>query len=234
MKVRELMTTEPIAVSTDTPVRRVVELMAEHHVSGLPVVVVDGTVVGVVSECDLVARADVGAGRVRPAPRPGRPGSVAAQDALVAGELMSSPAFVVDEDDEVRTAAGLLSRHDVKRLPVTRAGKLCGILSRGDVLRVFLRSDDDIKTEIEQDVLRHKVLDTAHDVHVDVAGGVVTLRGTVARRSTADVIRFHTMRIDGVVKVIDHLLHGADDVTPQDDYDLMTVTMGFGPRGDRM
>ena len=234
MKVRELMTPEPIAVSTDTPIRRVVELMAEHHVGGLPVVVADGTVVGVVSECDLVARADVGAGRNRPSPRLGRPSSAAPQGALVAGELMSSPAYVVDENDEVRTAARLLSRHAVKRLPVTRAGKLCGVVSQSDVLRVFLRSDDDIRAEIEQEVLQNKVLDTAHDVHVDVVGGVVTLRGTVARRSTADVIRFHATRIDGVVKVVDHLLHGADDVTPQDDYDAMTVTMGFGPRGDRM
>ena len=233
MKVRELMTEEPVAVATDTPARRVVELLAEHRISGLPVVVADGTVVGVVSESDLMGRAakrgltpadtSTRDGRVQALPRAG----------LVAGQLMSSPAYLVDEDDDVRNAARLLVRHGIKRLPVTRAGKLCGVVSRSDVLRVFLRSDDDIRTEIERDVLPHKVLDTARDVHVDVRDGVVTLYGTVARRSTADVIRFHTARVDGVVDVVDHLLHGVDDIAPEAIH-AMTATMGFGPRGDRM
>jgi CBS domain-containing protein len=234
MKVRELMTKDAIAVTTDTPLRRVVELMTEHHVHGLPVTAGDGTVVGVITECNLVARADAGGEcEKRPAPRSGKPDVRSRPGALVAGELMTSPAFVVDENDEVGTAARLMSRHGLGRLPVTSMGKLCGILSRSDVLRVFLRADEDIKTEIERDVLCNRVLDTAHDVRVEVQDGVVSLHGTVARRSTADVIRFHVMRLDGVVRVVDHLLHGADDVTAREDC-AMTATMGFGPRSDRM
>lgn len=233
MKVRELMTEPPVAVTTDTPVRHVVELMAEHHVSGLPVVVADGTVVGLVSEGDLVSRADVlGRSCSKPAEGDGSTPAVV-RDACVAGGVMSTPAYTIDENDELRLAARLMSRQRIKRLPVTRHGKLCGVISRSDVMRVFLRSDDDIRTEIENDVLNGKVLDTAHDIHVDVQDGVVTLRGTAARRSTADVVCFHCSRVDGVSKVVDHLLHGADDVTSPDDYP-MTATMGFGPRGDRM
>ena len=233
MKVRELMTVPPVSVTTDTPVRRIVELMAEHRVSGLPVVVADGTVVGVVSEGDLVVRADALGHHRWTSVHQGRFAAVKPRDALVAGEVMTSPAYTIDENDELRLAARLLSRQRIKRLPVTREGKLCGVISRSDVMRVFLRPDSDIRSEIENDILKNKVLDTAHDVHVDVHDGVVTLRGTVVRRTTADVIRFHVARVDGVTDVVDHMLHGVDDAVGPDDYP-MTATMGFGPRGDRM
>jgi CBS domain-containing protein len=219
MKVRDVMTTDVASVTTDTPLQRLIELMDARDVSGLPVCDGDGRVLGVVTEADIVAKAARGQRCARPRlPKTDRAerSTRLKLNAIVAGELMTTPALVIDESDDLRMAARRLSQYGVKRLPVTSHGTLCGVISRHDVLKAFTRSDEEIKAEIEQELFAHKVIDAAHDVLVAVQDGVVTLRGTVLRRSTAKIIRFHVDRVDGVVKVVDGLLYASDDTIPTD------------------
>lgn len=210
MRVREMMTTEVVFVRTDTPLQEIVRAMSEHGVSGLPVVT-DGQVVGVVSEGDLLVKADR-AHRVRiHVPRSGLidvdKEYLRRLQGTVAGELMSTPAVTVDAEADLKLAARLLSSHDISRLPVTRDGELVGILTRADVIRSLLRSDGDIREEIERDVLASKVLADTDAVEVHVLDGVVTLKGSVARASTARLIGAHVDRLHGVVRLNDELTY---------------------------
>lgn len=213
MRVRELMTPEVVTVRTDTPFQEIVRAMSGHGVSGLPVVT-DGQVVGVVSEGDLLVKADR-ANRVRiHVPRQNLVDvdeeCLRRLQGTVAGELMSAPAVTVDADADLRLAARLLSSHDISRLPVTSDGELVGILTRADVIRSFLRSDEDIREEIEREVLASRVLADTDAVEVDVLDGVVTLKGSVARASTARLIGVHVDRLHGVVRLNNELTHGVE------------------------
>src|SRR5690348_9129024 len=126
MKVRDLMTEPAVAVTTDTPFAELVRLMISSKVSGLPVVDADGHVLGVVSEGDLIVKSHRGEPlrTERGTAKRGRHSRLA--EGLVAGSLMSVPAVTIDEDAEIRRAARLLSSRGIKRLPVTRHGRLIG------------------------------------------------------------------------------------------------------------
>jgi CBS domain-containing protein len=137
------MTTSVVTVRPDTSCRELAVMFREHRVSGFPVTAEDGTVVGVVSESDLVA---LSAGRHHRGHR--------TDDQAAAGDLMTRPAVTVSPDDLVRTAARVMQSRRVQRLPVVgRDGRLEGIVSRSDVLSVFRRSDEEIRREITQDVI---------------------------------------------------------------------------------
>jgi len=103
----------------------------------------------------------------------------------------------------------LLSSRHIRRLPVTRRGRLVGILSRHDVLRAFERSDDAILEEITEEIVSKKITCCTDDIRVDVREGVVTLQGTLDHRSTGKVLRFHVDRVDGVTKVVDEIRYRA-------------------------
>lgn len=215
MKVRDAMTHPVVTVTTGIAFRRIVELMCENSVSGVPVVDGSGQVLGVVTEGDLIVKEH-------------RPNHVKVRtpfgssddqherrrrvDGLVAGELMTSPAVTVDADADLRVAARLMTMYAIGRLPVMRDGKIVGIVSRSDVLNVFLRPDDEIRSQILEDVVAHRVLEDVPDLAVVVESGVVTLRGVVPRRSTARLIVFHVDRLDGVTKVVDKLAYRLDDL----------------------
>src|SRR5262249_45412332 len=139
--VRDIMTTGVVTVRPVTPYREVAAMFRQHRVSGFPVTGDDGKVSGVVSETDLLALA---AGQHRPAQRSG--------GQATAGDLMSHPAVTISPDDLVKTAAGMMHKHRIQRLPVVDpGGRLVGIVSRSDVLSVFDRSDEEIRREVTQD-----------------------------------------------------------------------------------
>jgi len=125
---------------------------------------------------------------------------------------MTAPAYTVDADSDLRVAARMMTLHGIRRLPVTTRGRLVGVLTRGDVLNVFLRPDAEIEREIRQDVLARKVLEETPNLIVQVIDGVVYLRGTVRCRSTAQVIAFHIDRLDGVAKIVNELAYEIDDL----------------------
>lgn len=212
--VGDLMTTDVISVQEDTPYKDIVETLAGHAVSAVPVVDSERHVLGVVSEADLLHKMQF-AGlepHVHLLERRRRRASRTKASADTATDLMSSPAVVVLASEPVSVAAKLMDAENVKRLPVVDPeGRLAGVVSRSDLLRVYLRGDDQIRDEIVNQVLVGTLWIDPEAVRVTVNRGVVTLAGTVDRRSTAAITVRLVDAVAGVVEVVDHLDYGYDD-----------------------
>jgi CBS domain-containing protein len=210
-RVRDVMTTDVISVDRITKYKEIARLLAQHHVSAVPVLIMGRHVAGVVSEADLLALEDSHARQARAVP-PGHlhwPGGGPEKHwGVTAEELMTSPAVTIKADAPIPAAARLMNAHHVKRLPVVDDdGKLIGIVSRGDLLTVFLRADAVIAAEVRQ--LLSEILFTDPDrVVVHVHSGVVTLSakpGLEVERDLIPVAVRLIWDIDGVVDVVDHL-----------------------------
>jgi CBS-domain-containing membrane protein len=129
---------------------------------------------------------------------------------------MSRPAVTVCADATVTEAARLMTEHRVKRLPVVdEAGALVGIVTRRDLLQVFLRTDDEIQRDVQQEVFVNTLWLAPYAVEAAVRNGVVTLTGQLERRSEIPIAVGGTRRLDGVVDVVDHLSYRIDDKPPQ-------------------
>ncbi|HEY2959449.1 MAG TPA: CBS domain-containing protein [Actinomycetota bacterium] len=208
------MTTNVATVGEGAPFKEIVRVLAERRISALPVLDARGLVVGVVSQADLLHKEEFPEGpddrwriegRQRRAAR-----AKAAGD--TAKELMTAPAVTVGPEATVAEAAKLLERHGIKRLPVVDdAGRLVGIASRADLLKVFLRSDQDIRREVLEDVLLHTMWVDPDAFTVEVRDGVVTLAGPLEFRSLIPIAVRLVHGVDGVVNVVDRLWFEVDD-----------------------
>lgn len=211
--VSDLMTTSVVRVRRDTGFKEIAKLFAEYGVTAVPVVDDEERPVGVVSEADLLRKE---ASLLDPAglPSPARPDPAARAKAraAVAEGLMNSPAVTARPGWTAVEAAQVMERHGVKRLPVVdEAGRLVGLVSRADLLRVFLRGDSAIREEITGDVLL-RTLDLPPDtVTVHVVDGRVSLTGTVERKSLVPVVVRLCQGVDGVVDVSAELAYRVDD-----------------------
>lgn len=211
--ISDVMTTSVVTVDRITPYKEIARLMAEHRISGVPVLKMGREVVGVVSEADLLDTHVGTARRLRSAARRiWRPGEER-RPPLTAGELMTCPAVTVGPHVTVPAAARLMSTHHVRRLPVVNEnGKLIGIVSRRDLLSVFLRPDEDIAADTRA-VLGEILAVGPDEARVSVKNGIVTLTGTLDPKvgPHGDLIPL-TMRllwdIDGVVDIVDRLGEG--------------------------
>ncbi|MFI2235956.1 CBS domain-containing protein [Streptomyces chrestomyceticus] len=209
--VAEVMTWEVVQARPDTPAKELARLLDVHRISGLPVVDGDGKVMGVVSRTDLPAspgdQPGSPAGRLpRPAPR--RPAGTGA----TAGEVMTTPAVTVHPEHRVADAARLMQRRHVDRLPVVdEEDRLIGITTRRDLLRVFLRPDEQIVVEVAGEVLGRTLGVPPDAVRVSVRDGLVTLRGTLPHEDDIPAAIGLTWRVDGVVGVVSRLVPRAGD-----------------------
>lgn len=212
--VRDVMTTGVTSVREDTPFRSIVDIMNEHRVSAVPVVDVVDHVIGVVSEADLLHKMEFSGEVPRKQLFEGRRQRTARTKSAgdTAGELMTSPPITVYAHTTLTEAAKTMYAENVKRLPVIDdLGRLVGIVSRGDLLRVHLRPDDDIRAEIADEVLVRMMWLQSGTVDVSVTDGVVTLTGTLDRR-TDTMLAVHLARaVAGVVDVVDELSFDFDD-----------------------
>ncbi|MGW3356105.1 CBS domain-containing protein [Streptomyces bungoensis] len=211
--VEELMTRDVVRARRDTPFKEIVRLLAENDVTAVPVVDELDRPMGVVSEGDLLRKS---ADQADPSGMVPVPNLEAWERAKAEGsraeELMSAPAVCARPEWNVVEAARLMEAQGVKRLPVVdEADRLLGIVSRGDLLRVFLRRDEAIREEITRDVLRRTLALEPSDVTVEVRDGRVALSGTVEHRSLIPVIEQLCRGVDGVVSVSEHLAHRTDD-----------------------
>ncbi|RMB85190.1 CBS domain-containing protein [Streptomyces shenzhenensis] len=199
--VSDVMTHTVAAVGPRASFKEMVRLMQDRKVSALPVIEGEGRVVGVVSEADLLPTEelrddpDVGYLRLR------RPADLAKAEAVTAAELMSSPAITVRAGATLAEAARVMARARVKRLPVVDDRQvLQGVVSRADLLKVFLREDEDIAEEVRREIVSH-VFPPPSAVGVEVRDGVVTLSGTVRDSSLLPVAARLVRAVEGVVDV---------------------------------
>jgi CBS domain-containing protein len=208
MKVRELMTTEVVSVTPETPLRKAAAVLAESKISGMPVVDAADNVVGVLSEGDIVVRAG-GSEKSKHGllgwlldPDLGLEEKMTAENV---GDAMSAPAVVIAPTRPVYEAARLMVHENVNRLPVVEGDALVGILTRADVVRAFSRSDEELADEIENEVLRRTFWLEPGRVSVTVDDGHVRLAGEVETEADAEVLPALVARIPGVVAVDSHL-----------------------------
>ncbi|MFK4145359.1 CBS domain-containing protein [Streptomyces sp. NPDC004065] len=218
-KIGSVMTAEVVRAGYGTPFKEVARLLAGHRISGLPVVDEDDQVIGVISETDLMMRQAGTPGPYEPARRPRFTGLTAAarrraakQKARTAGQLMTAPAVTVHADDSIVEAARTMARRHVERLPVVdEEDRLVGIVTRRDLLSVFLRPDAEIRDEVVREVLLRTLWQAPRTVSVSVTEGVVTLEGRLERRSDTEIAVSMTRQVDGVVDVVDKLTYRLDD-----------------------
>jgi CBS domain-containing protein len=209
-RVSDVMKTSVVTVDRITPYQEIDRLLTEHRISGVPVLKMGREVAGVVTEADLLAAEDETNRRARMASSLGRRRLLRKHPHvnLTAGTLMTSPAITIGPDATIPAAARLMNTHHVRRLPVVdEDGKLVGIVSRRDLLSVFLRPDADILHDVQQ-VLDEIQATDPKEVIVAVRHGVVTLTGTVRDGNHHDLVALtlHLIwDIDGVVDVVNQL-----------------------------
>lgn len=216
-KIGSVMTGDVVSVEFGTPFKEVARLLAHHRVSGLPVVDGDERVIGVVSGTDLML--DQARTAASPQPRPrllpkgrGVEDGVARVRAHSAGRLMSKPAVTVHAEDTVAVGARMMAQHGVERLPVVdEEDRLVGIVTRRDLLQLFLRPDARLHREVVEETLGGALRLPPTAVVVDVHDGVVTLTGEVERRIEATVAQRMIQQVDGVIVVVSELTWRIDD-----------------------
>jgi CBS-domain-containing membrane protein len=214
--VSDVMTHTVVAVGRDTPFRDIVQLMEEWKVSALPVLEGEGLVVGVVSEADLLPKEEFRDTDPDRFAQRERLDDLARAGALSASELMSAPAITVHADTPLAQAARLMAQRKVKRLPVVNdEGMLEGVVSRADLLKVFLRSEEDIAEEVRREVVDHLFSAPAEPIRVEVRDGVVTLSGHIRDTSLVPVAARLTRAVEGVVDVEWDLATGSAPTDPR-------------------
>lgn len=212
--VENVMTRDVVCVNKDTGYKDMVKLLAARRVSAMPVVDDGRHVLGVVSEADLLLKQE----------KPARPGirllstrrrrrERAKAKATVAAALMSQPAITISTQATLTEAARRLHAAGVKRLPVVDAvGRLVGIISRVDLLKMFLRSDEALHREIVEDIILGDLLMGPNRFDVHVEDGVVVLQGRCERRSLIPTVVRAVADVEGVVRVENRLGYDVDDL----------------------
>lgn len=207
--VADVMSSPVVTVRDTDTYKHIVEVLQSSRISAVPVVAADDTVLGVVSEADLMLKqeGEVPAQGLHPV-RHHR--QQAKAERVYAGELMTSPVIQVVEQASIAEAARKMQKHGVKRLVVVDGdGRLRGIISRGDLLKVFLRADHEIQDQIVDDVIQHEMMiDTAG---VKVLDGRVSISGELERLSDIERLVRLVRDVDGVVEVQESLTFRVDD-----------------------
>ncbi len=207
--VRDVMSRHPMSVRKTASFKEITARLRAYRVGAFPVLDDDGTVIGVVSEADLLAKEALDGKRY------GMAGLLTCivhrkgfrkAAAVTAGDLMTSPPVTVGPENTVERAARLMYNRGLKRLPVVdAAGRLAGIVSRTDVLAVFDRPDEEIRLAITGQVIPRLSEQSWYSVRVQ--DGIVTLEGTPETISVGHEVLRQVRRVQGVVAVRDRLVH---------------------------
>jgi CBS domain-containing protein len=213
--VKDLMTTPVVTVGPETSFKEIVARLADHRVSALPVVDDDGLVLGVVSEADLLLKHEF------PDPDQHTPLFWTKRRRLerdkaaatLARDVMTIAVVSITPEATAAQAARRMHTAGVKRLPVVdKRGRLVGIISRSDVLKVFTRSDRSIRREIRDEVILGEFMMDPDRFFIQVHDGVVALEGRVERRSLLPWVVRAVRGVEGVVRVENRLAYDLDDI----------------------
>jgi len=212
--VSDVMTRKVVALGRTATFKDIVKAMRQGKVSAVPVLGEQNQVVGVVSEADLLRKEefrDVEPDLPRPwlrstdrvcVDRLEQLAHLAKAAAVTAEELMTAPAVTVRADATGAQAARIMARAKAKRLPVVGDdGTLLGIVSRSDLLKVFLRDDEDIAEEIHHEIVAHLMAAPSEPIRVEVRDGIVKLTGRIRDTSLVPLVTRLVRGVEGVVDV---------------------------------
>jgi CBS domain-containing protein len=220
MQASDIMTTQVVSIAPDSSVYDAAKLLADSKISGMPVVDDTGSVIGIVSEGDLLRRVETGTETPRRswlaqfiAPTRQLAVEYLKERSVRVRDVMSSPAVTVEESAPLTAVAELLGRKHIKRLPVLRTGKLVGIVSRANLVRALAScapaqldaqpSDDQIRAAITKELEGHRWALDAEDLIV--ADGVAHCWGAIRSEEERQAILAAAARVPGVKGVKDHL-----------------------------
>ena len=213
LTVADVMSTAIVSAYLAAPFKEIAAALDRNGINAVPVIDEAHKVIGVVTASDLLARV----GHVRPVPRghrfTNRSETYRKEHATTAKDLMTSPAITVMPTTSIAETARMLARYRVRGLPVVdRDGVLVGMVSRGDLIKLFLRSDEEIANDVVRDVVRAGAFPRHAGVRVTVEEGVVTLAGRVDTALTARGLLYEAQRVPGVVDVHDALEFDVNDL----------------------
>ena len=220
MRVKDVMTPNVICIGADEPVVKAARLMLQNRISGLPVVDKDGELVGMVTEGDFLRRGELGTQRQRPKWLEFivGPGKLAQEYTHSSGrkveDIMTSDPWTIGEDETLEAVVDTMERHNVKRLPVTRGGRMVGIVSRANLMHALASLSRDVPAPPPGDdsAIRDKILaaiakqDWAPRVNVIVKNGVAELHGVITDDRERQGLIVAVENIPGVKQVRDHLV----------------------------
>ena len=214
LPAKAIMTAPVITITPEMAVRDAVQILVERHISGLPVVNAAGELVGIVTEADLLYK--------EATPKPAEPllrwfgrslwlerlvGAYRKVEGRTVGDVMTHNVITATEDTPVHVLASRMVRFGVNRLPIVRDRTVVGIVTRADVLKVFLRSDELLEREARK-ILAEFLL-FGEEVGVSAARGVYALRGVVGSPGRRQALLTRLWSVDGVVAIDDRDLKEA-------------------------
>ena len=221
MKAKDVMTGNVISIEPDQTVLQAARLMLQHHISGLPVVDAGGQLVGILSEGDFLRRRETQTERRR-----SRwleflmgPGKIAAEytrsHGSKVGEVMTPDVRTVDEETPIEDIVELMERHRVKRVPVMRAGKMVGMVTRSNLMHAMVsmartapavaKDDAAIREQLMAEFKKEEWAPVAM-VNVVVKDGVVELWGAIVDERQRAALKVAAENAPGVKAVKDHLV----------------------------
>jgi CBS domain-containing protein len=219
MRVREVMTEHVLTIGPEAPIKDVARILLDNGISGLPVCDIEGRVLGVISEGDILYKAhdprDDHIGGPLGWIVEGKPDYAAYRkaEALTAGKAMTTPAITIPPYESVAEAARIMSERGMNRLPIVKDDQLVGIVTRADLVRAFTRSDHDVELEIREDVLHRTMWIETGKVEVSVQRGRAVLTGRLERRSDVGLLTRLVRRVPGVTAVESRVAWDVDDTT---------------------
>ena len=218
MRVKDVMTPKVIYIDADEPILKAVRLMLQNHISGLPVLDKEGELVGIVTEGDFLRRGELGTQRQRPKWLEFviGPGKLAQEYVQAWGgkdrEVMTPDPWTIGENETLEAVVEVMERRRIKRIPVTRAGRIVGIISRANLMHALASSAREISVPSGDDsAIRDNILaaiakqDWAPHVNVIVKKGVAELHGIITDNRERQALIVATENVPGVRQVRDNL-----------------------------
>ena len=220
MHAIDVMVRDVVTASPDTDVADAIKLLAEHDVSALPVLDKEGNLVGVLSEADLIHRAEIGTEKHRPWWLEAvTGGSTLAEEFAKShgkkvGEVMTDGVISVNEETPLSEIAALFERKRIKRVPVVKSGKLVGIVSRSNLIQALASAagrvdqHDETDRRIRLDLLSRMQDQSWTDFgsrNVTVSDGVVHLWGLVGSEAERKALLALAEGVPGVSRVSDEM-----------------------------